>query len=124
MALSHLDAFREPTQDETEFIRQESAGLAEKLSFFYQTCPKDERVDLVQFVPTAEGVVSLVEQIEIKWQAKRKSGLRGKTMMFFHKVCGTIKAHKALLGILPEGNDYVSIFTGVLNVVIQVSPHH
>lgn len=119
MYYSYAYGLRERPQI-TEFIRQESAVLAEKLNAFNQTCPQDERVDLAQLVPTVEGVVDLVKHIEVRWQAKRKSGLRGKAMMFFHKVCGTIKAHKSLLGILPEGNEYVSIFTGVLNVIIQV----
>ncbi|KAI7772941.1 hypothetical protein LA080_012971 [Diaporthe eres] len=113
-----------PTGGLNEVIRQESATMAQKFHEFYQTFPKHERVELAQFTPTVEGVVDQVTKIHLKSEEKRKSGFAGKTKMLFHKFCGTINSHKSLLGILPEGNDYISIFTGVLHVVIQASDNN
>lgn len=106
----------------TEVIRQEASGLAQKFHDFYQTFPENERVNLTKFVPTIEGVMDQVKQIHLKHEAKKKDGIAGRTKKYFHRFCGTINAHKSLLGILPEGNEYISIFTGVLHVVIQVCP--
>lgn len=71
--------------------------------------------------PTIEGVIDVVQELRLSWQAKRESGRRGKVMKMFHKFCSSIHSHKTLLEILPDGNEYVSIFTGTLNLVIRVS---
>lgn len=52
--------------------------------------------------------------------AKKDNTRRGKVVKAFHKFCGTIDSHKAMLELIPSGNEYVSILTGSLNVVIQV----
>lgn len=96
--------------------------MAKKFHDFYQTCPENERVNLAEFVPSVEGVIDQVKRVHLKYEAKRKDGITGRTKRFFYSFCGTINAHKSLLGILPEGNEYISIFTGVLHVVIQVFP--
>ncbi|KAG8157862.1 hypothetical protein KVR01_012134 [Diaporthe batatas] len=108
----------------TGIIRQEAVGLVRKFHDFYQAFPENERVDLKEFVPTIEGVIDQVKQIHLKREAKTQSGMTGRTKRFFHRFCGTINTHKSMLGILPEGNEYISIFTGVLHVVIQASDNH
>lgn len=45
-------------------------------------------------------------------------------MMSFHRFCGSLGSHSSLIKILPEGNQYVSIFTGTLNAVIKASVNH
>lgn len=94
--------------------------MAQTFHEFYQTFPKNQRIELTQFTPTVEGVIDQVKQIHLNSEEKRRSGFIGKTKMLFHRFCETINSHKSLLGILPEGNDYISIFTGVLHVVIKV----
>lgn len=106
----------------SEVIRHEATTLAAKFADFYQTFPEHNRVDLTQFTPTIEGVLDQVKQVHLKAEAKTRSGFTGKTKASFHKFCQTINSHKSLLGILPEGNEYISIFTGVLHVIIQVCP--
>ena len=61
-----------------------------------------------------------VIRMESAWQAKRKTGFRGKVMTGFHRFCSTLDSHQSLLKLLPEGNDYVCLFSGALNAVITV----
>lgn len=88
---------------------------------FYQKSAKNERLDLDNLAPTIEGVVSTVASVTAEWQAKRKQGYLGKTQSMFHKLCGTLNSHSSLLKLLPEGNEYFSIFAGSLNAIIKVS---
>lgn len=67
-----------------------------------------------------ESVVDTVKKMDNAWQAKRKTGFRGKVTSRFHKFCGTLNSHQSLLKLLPEGSQYVSLFTGTLNAVITV----
>lgn len=106
----------------SKVIRQEATTLAQKFSAFYQTFSEHDKVDLNQFTPTIQGVLDQVKQVQLKAEAKRKGGFTGKIKTLFHKFCDTLDSHKSLLGILPEGSEYISIFTGVLHVVIQVCP--
>lgn len=105
----------------TEILKLESARLREKWVVFYEKSTKNERLDLDKLEPTIEGVVSLVTAMTAEWQSKRKQGYLGKTQSMFHKFCGTLDSHSSLLKLLPEGNEYVSIFAGSLNAIIKVS---
>jgi hypothetical protein len=67
-----------------------------------------------------ESVCEMVKKAESAWQVQRKAGNRGKVSSRFHKFCGTLDAHSSLLKVLPEGSEYVSLFSGSLNAVIQV----
>lgn len=70
-----------------------------------------------------EGAIAAIGQSMAVWNKKRLKGSRGKTAMNFHKVCGTLDAHSNALGMLPQSSQYVSIFTGALTTVVQVSIH-
>ena len=63
----------------------------------------------------------MVREVEESWASKRKEGWRGKVLSLFHRFCGSLDAHKTLLKVLPEGNEYVSLFTGVLTTIIKVN---
>lgn len=110
----------EPRNPITEIIAVESAKLREKWVTFQNSCPKDERLDTAKSEPTIEGVVDMVKEVNRAWEARRKSGRRGRVMALFHKFCGTLDAHSSMLEVLPEGSEYVSLFTGTLNAVIRV----
>lgn len=117
------EAFNLSEHDQiSKVIRREAPGLAQKFHEFYQTFPENERVNLAEFIPTVEGVIDQVKQIHLNYEAKRRGGITGKINRYFHRFCDTINTHKSLLGILPEGNEYISMFTGVLHVIIQVCP--
>lgn len=61
----------------------------------------------------------MVKEIDTASQGKKKKGI-GRAVGYFHKFCRTLGAHSSLLKVLPEGSEYVSIFTGTLNAVIKV----
>jgi hypothetical protein len=87
---------------------------------FQNNCPAEERVDLQNSEPTVEGVADMVNEMMKAWQVKREKGRRGKAISLFQKFCSSLNSHSSLIKILPEGNQYVSIFTGTLNAVIKV----
>ncbi len=87
---------------------------------FLSNCPTQDRLDLGRSEPTVEGLIELVQKVATVSQAKRDNSRQGKIMKAFHKFCGTVDSHKAMLELLPSGSEYVSILTGSLNVVIQV----
>lgn len=65
----------------------------------------------------------MVEDIRRAWAAKRSKGFMGKALDQFHRFCHTLNSHSALIAVLPEGNEYVSLFTGSLNAIIKVNIH-
>lgn len=87
---------------------------------FYRNTPEIEQVDLTASEPTMDGVVEIVQSISAQWQAKKKLGRFGRAKELFHKLCGFLDSHSALIKLLPEGNEYVSIFAGTLNAIIKV----
>lgn len=104
----------------TEIIQVEAGKLRDKWVAFYQKSPKSERLDLHRFEPTISGVVSMVTAVTSEWQTKRQEGRVGRAKKLFHRFCGTLDSHSSLMKILPEGNEYVAIFAGTLNVIIKV----
>lgn len=68
-----------------------------------------------------EGVIDTVQKLQRAWESRRNNSRLAKAQRLFHKFCGTLNAHRLLIEVLPSGNEYVSIFTGTLNAVIQVS---
>ncbi|KAI1124220.1 hypothetical protein F5Y10DRAFT_250067 [Nemania abortiva] len=108
----------------TRLIIVESNKLLQKWHSFLSNCSKDDRLDVTRSEPTMEGVIDLVKELTATSRAKRESSRRGKAMKYLHKFCETINAHKSMLKIIPEGNEYVSVFAGTLNVIIQASVNH
>jgi hypothetical protein len=104
----------------TRAISVESIRLREKWLKFRQSCSKEDKLDLTTFEPTVDSIVNMVNDMDIMWQEKIKHGTKRKAMGHFHKFCGTLNSHSSLLKLLPDGNIYVSIFTGTLNAVIKV----
>ncbi|KAH6995839.1 hypothetical protein BKA56DRAFT_472670, partial [Ilyonectria sp. MPI-CAGE-AT-0026] len=105
-------------------ISVEATQLREKWVTFHGSCSKEDKLDLKKFDPSIGSVVDLVRESNTKWQTKRRKGGGGKFMSTFHSFCNTLDSHSALLKVLPEGNQYVSLFTGSLNAIIQASVNH
>lgn len=104
----------------TGLIRDESIQLAKKLREFDQKISKKDKMDDSQFDPTIEGVIKLTQQAFAKWEERKKEGFMGKTKALFHRFCDGVDSHGSMLKVLPEGSEYVSLFTGVLSVIINV----
>ncbi|KAI1195289.1 hypothetical protein F5X97DRAFT_247515 [Nemania serpens] len=108
----------------TNVIVVESNKLLQKFHSFLSSCSVDDRLNITRSEPTIEGVVDLVREITVASRLKNENSRRGKAMKSFHKFCDVIHAHKSILEIIPEGSEYVSVFAGTLNVIIQASVNH
>ncbi|KAK0382903.1 hypothetical protein NLU13_8819 [Sarocladium strictum] len=108
----------------TTIIAREAENLRKKWVTLYNSGPKEDQVDLATFDPTFEGVVDLINSVTESLQTKRREGAAGKVTSGFHSFCDKLDSHSAFLKMLPDGNEYVSIFTGSLNAVIQASVNH
>lgn len=112
-----IECIRNPLE---EVILIESVKLREKWGVFQNNCSKEDRLDLTKSEPTIEGVVDLVQEMMTNWASKREKGRRGKALKLFHAFCSKLDSHSSLMRLLPEGNEYVSVFTGALGAIIKV----
>lgn len=106
----------------TGLIRDESIQLAKKLREFDQKIAKKDRMNDSQFDPTIEGVIKVTQQAFARWEERKREGFMGRTKTLFHRFCDGVDSHSSMLKVLPEGSEYVSLFTGVLSVIINVGP--
>lgn len=104
----------------SKIVLNESPKLRGKWVKLYHNTPETEQIDLASSEPTRESVVGTVESISAQWRAKKRLGRFGRAKDLFHKLCGFLNSHSALIKLLPEGNEYVSIFAGSLNAIIKV----
>lgn len=116
--MSHPD--NDSSTPVTSVVATEAARLCEKWRKFQESCPKEDQLDLQQYEPTVESMVQLVTAMQNKWRATRETGRRAIAVQKFHQFCGSLDAHSNLLKLLPEGNEYVSLFSGTLTSIIKV----
>ncbi|KAK2025669.1 hypothetical protein LX32DRAFT_596271, partial [Colletotrichum zoysiae] len=105
-------------------LNVETAALRKKWLDFRDSCSEAERLDLSMSQPTMKGVVDTVQAIQKSWELRRQNGRLNKAKRLFHKFCDTLNSHQLMMTVLPSGNEYVSIFTGALNVIIHASANH
>ncbi|KAF5500538.1 hypothetical protein CGCS363_v007333 [Colletotrichum siamense] len=108
----------------TQVLDVETKQLREKWKVFEGSSTAKDRLNIRLSEPTMNGVIHAVHEIQRAWDLKRSNGRLGRAKRLFHQFCGTLKSHQSFLEILPSGNEYVSIFTGTLNVLIQASANH
>ncbi len=101
----------------TENMAVESAKLVEKFMAFQSKSSKDEKLDLQKYEPNIGSVVDMVTDVMNTWRSKRQGR---KIAGYFLKFGRTLNSHKTMLEVLPQGSEYVSIFTGSLSAVIKV----
>jgi hypothetical protein len=109
---------RDPT---TKVLREQAVLLSHASKVFRTTLPKSEQEDLEGKIPTVEGLIGMVDAVAKEWQNKRTASQSGKYMKHFTSFCETLDAHSSVLEVLPDGNEYVSLFTGTLKTIIHVS---
>ncbi|KAK2051879.1 hypothetical protein LY76DRAFT_556540 [Colletotrichum caudatum] len=102
----------------------ETAALGKKWLDFRDSCSDAERLDLSMSQPTMKGVVDTVQAIQKTWELRRQNGRLNKAKRLFHKFCDTLNSHTLMMTVLPSGSEYVSVFTGALNVIIHASANH
>jgi hypothetical protein len=111
----------------TEILNVELLKLKERWAAFYKSCPPDDTdslLDLTKCDPSMESVLKMVENMQTSWQKQRQTSRLGRTMGKFRRFCKGVESHSTLLQILPQGNEYVSVFTGTLNLVLKASSNH
>ena len=60
-----------------------------------------------------------VKDAQEHWRSINRLG-DGRPQKYFHSFCSSLNDHSNLLKILPEQNQYLSIFCGVTNTLIKV----
>lgn len=110
----------------TKAIAIEAEKLRSNWVKLYKTGSKDDRLDLESFNPTFESTVDLINSVSENLQTKRSATAAGKITNGFHSFCDKLDSHAAFLKMLPEGNEYVSLFTGSLSAIVKVqrTPSH
>ncbi|KAF3801311.1 hypothetical protein GCG54_00005467 [Colletotrichum gloeosporioides] len=108
----------------TQVLTVETNHLREKWKAFIEFSTPMDRLDIRMSEPTMNGVIETVEKTTQAWQLKRNNSRFAKAKRLFHQFCKTLHSHQAFLDILPSGSEYVSIFSGTLNAVIQASTNH
>ncbi|KAK2776167.1 phytanoyl- dioxygenase family protein [Colletotrichum kahawae] len=108
----------------TQVLAVETSQLCEKWKVFVESSTARDRMNIKLSEPTMNGVIDAVHEVQRAWDSKRSNGRLGRAKRLLHRFCGTLKSHQSLLEILPSGNEYVSIFTGTLSVLIQASANH
>lgn len=68
-----------------------------------------------------QGLIEMIHSYTVYRKDERGKTKRGKFMNYFTNVCSTLESHEVMLEVLPGGNEYVSLFTGVLKTLITVS---
>lgn len=106
------------------FLRAEGVYLSEAWTSFQERLPPEERATFEGRAPTILDVVKTVSDISATWELKRKQGKYGMAKQYFHNFSSGVGAHATMLEVLPAGNEYVSLFTGVLKSVIKASSNH
>ncbi|KAG8169420.1 hypothetical protein KVR01_000165 [Diaporthe batatas] len=124
-------AFFEPAENEADdreliprVILTESANLRKQWRKFREHCQEGDRLDLDASEPTIQGVLNTVRDFKNKWQGERENSRRYRFMKQIHRFTDCLDSHKSLLEILPQGSEYVSLFTGTASVLIKASVNH
>lgn len=116
--VSYLTLSRDST---TKVIREQGVLLSHAWKVFRETIPKSEQENLEGKIPSVEGLIGIVGAVARDWQNKRTASKSGKYMKYFTSFCETLDSHSYMLEVLPNGNEYVSLFTGTLKTIINVS---
>lgn len=102
-------------------LRPAAVKLSVSWARFREKVPNKEAASWQHRAPDFKDVFDLMNNISTQFEDKRKRGPTGLINRYFRQSCEQLKAHDTLLSILPEGSEYVSLFTGVLKSIIKVS---
>src|SRR3954453_6068006 len=105
----------------TKVMREQAVLLSQTWKSFRGTIPKSEQDEIEGKVPSVDGLIGMVETAATEWQKKRTATRSGRFMKHFTGFCQTLDAHSSMLEVLPNGNEYVSLFTGSVKTIINVS---
>ncbi|KAM0721354.1 hypothetical protein Q7P37_002278 [Cladosporium fusiforme] len=87
-------------------LRVEGKHLLKAWKSFRKQLPLDGTRDQFQRrKPVIHDVITMVKDISLSWNAKRKKGKSGAVKNCFHKVCAGLSSHETMLQVLPVASD-------------------
>ncbi|RGP61610.1 hypothetical protein FSPOR_9936 [Fusarium sporotrichioides] len=90
---------------------------------FNQIYPDGNPSDHVNTIPTIEMLYQAIDQAQTAWQDKQARGLRPIRDKFFN-FAETMNEYSYLFSIIPNGDKYTSLITGVVSSVVKVSVNY
>ncbi|OAA35948.1 hypothetical protein NOR_07756 [Metarhizium rileyi] len=73
--------------------------------------------------PTIPTLLKAVDDAVVQWDKKREKGF-GKAKSQFFSFLDTMEAHKYLFSVIPNGDKYTSLLTGIVTSVVKASTAH
>lgn len=89
---------------------------------FIGTLDCDEKKLLQETDDRPRAVMALVEQTTFKWlhRSQQPKDFGSKLKSAFRRCCSSLNQHSEMFEIVPSGNEYVSIISGTVKVILQV----
>lgn len=101
------------------FLNGHATKLFDAWQAFQQRLPIEEQNELNNRNPDWEDIRMVIGRVQAPWRAKNE-GTNGTAISPMRDVLDTIHVHQTFLRILPESNNYASVFCGSLQVLIKV----
>ncbi|KAI0017746.1 hypothetical protein F4780DRAFT_782018 [Xylariomycetidae sp. FL0641] len=73
--------------------------------------------------PSIESLYQAVQLAQSKWETKKAHGF-GKAKDRITSFLGTMDGYRALFSVIPTGDKYLSLFTGVVSSIVHASSNH
>jgi hypothetical protein len=93
-------------------------GLSQAMQEFRLAVP--EACDRIGRSCTISDVQRIIAQVQEQWDKKDTTNKFGRAKALFHKICNGIHNHSAALKLIPSENNYVSVLSGAINMIVMV----
>ncbi|KAF7502672.1 hypothetical protein GJ744_005285 [Endocarpon pusillum] len=98
--------------------------LAKGWEQFQSVLPKAKRTAAIErSIPEPSSIWTEVETAQQEWERKKDSRF-GQAKANFSSFCQTLDEHSYLFSILPNGDKYTCLFTGVISSIVKVTVAH
>ena len=100
-----------------ETQRAEMVGTWQEFNHLFET--ESDSAQLPGRVPTIETLYKAIDQAQGAWLAKKAKGW-GRAKERFLEFSNTMDDHSYLFSVIPSGDKYISLITGVVSSVVKV----
>ena len=108
------------SDDDIAPFEKECQELAETWAEFKLRLPELEKgLPVIRGRPNISTVRIAVEQTAQQWEHKKCKGF-ARARAGFYQFCGTLDAHSELFNFFPDGDKYISLFSGVISTIVKV----
>lgn len=112
---THLTTRRDPSLKK---LNAEREKLVKAWQAVLKKFPEKDRANLpTDLIPNIDTLSGAVDEAQQAWKSNRDGTLKER----YSRFCEFADDHKYLLSIIPSGDKYVSLFTGVISSVVIVS---